>query len=342
MARLRGPDGCPWDREQDFDTIRKHTLEESLRSARRDRAAQLAGPQGRAGRPAAASAFLFADGGRGWPLHGGRGDCRARIGNWCEGIRMCLGTRRRGLRETRLREISRRVASIRDKCLETGTRSSSAETASAGSDTAKPSRLDSVFRSTPALMEAAKLGSRASKAGFDWPDAQGLFSKIEEEAAELQEAVSAVETELIGGDPAVEEELGDLLFTVVNLARHLRVDPELALRRSNAKFRSRLYTWSWRQASRSRRLAPEDLEALWAGTPRLRRPAILDQMDDEFLFRAGNYKNYPQGRHGDAVSSCPLLGRFCPRQVQHWPNEPEGPVFGLRVPLYQALCNLDN
>ena len=69
---------------------------------------------------------------------------------------------------------------------------------------------------------------------------------------------------MIGGDPAVEEELGDLLFTVVNLARHLRVDPELALRRSNAKFRRRFAHMELAASQPLEKLAPEDLEALWA------------------------------------------------------------------------------
>ena len=85
----------------------------------------------------------------------------------------------------------------------------------------------------PALLEAGKLGSKAAKAGFDWPDASGLFAKLAEETGELR-------AELASGDrDALELEMGDLLFTAVNLARHLQVDPETALRRTNAKFRQR-------------------------------------------------------------------------------------------------------
>ena len=93
--------------------------------------------------------------------------------------------------------------------------------------------LDSIPRSMPAVLEAAKLGGKAAKAGFDWPDAAGLFDKLAEETAELR-------VEVARGDlDAMESEVGDLLFTAVNLARHLKVDPESALRRTNAKFRSR-------------------------------------------------------------------------------------------------------
>ena len=86
------------------------------------------------------------------------------------------------------------------------------------------------------MMEARKLGSKAAKVGFDWPDVEGLFEKLQEEIAELKaELKKPVEAE----QSRVEEELGDLLFTAVNLARHLKVDAESALRAANAKFRAR-------------------------------------------------------------------------------------------------------
>ena len=97
----------------------------------------------------------------------------------------------------------------------------------------RTSVFDGIPRSMPALAYAAKVGAKASKVGFDWPDVGGAFPKIAEETAELHAAI---------GDPdaaATAEELGDLLFAVVNVARHLRVDPELALRAATDKFRSR-------------------------------------------------------------------------------------------------------
>jgi nucleoside triphosphate diphosphatase len=95
---------------------------------------------------------------------------------------------------------------------------------------ATDSALDNVALALPALMRAEKLQKRAARTGFDWPDANGPRDKIIEEMAE----VAAAET-----DDAREDELGDLLFAVVNLARHLSVDPEAALRRANAKFERR-------------------------------------------------------------------------------------------------------
>jgi len=112
----------------------------------------------------------------------------------------------------------------------------------------------------PAMLEAGKLGSRAAKVGFDWPDVSGLFAKLDEEIGELRTEVDAdIATS------AVEEELGDILFTVANLARHLKVDPEQALRASNAKFRRRFAAME-RAAGGHEELAArsaEELEALW-------------------------------------------------------------------------------
>jgi nucleoside triphosphate diphosphatase len=116
-----------------------------------------------------------------------------------------------------------------------------------------------VPRSFPALLEATKLGSKAAKVGFDWPDRAGLLEKVEEECHEIEAEVSA------GAAPeAVEGEVGDLLFTVVNLARHLKVDPELALRRTNAKFRRRFAAMEQASGRELSERNAAELEALWA------------------------------------------------------------------------------
>ena len=96
------------------------------------------------------------------------------------------------------------------------------------------SRLDSVQRAMPALAEATKLGAKAQKAGFDWPDWRDLLPKLAEETAELEAEAASDDP---ARKPAVEAELGDLLFTVVNLGRHLGVDAEMALRGCNRRFR---------------------------------------------------------------------------------------------------------
>ena len=91
----------------------------------------------------------------------------------------------------------------------------------------------------PALLRAEKLQKRAARVGFDWPDAAPVFAKVLEEVAELREAAAATDASSAAAHSAVAEEIGDLLFACVNLARHLGVEPEGALRAANAKFTAR-------------------------------------------------------------------------------------------------------
>jgi ATP diphosphatase len=93
--------------------------------------------------------------------------------------------------------------------------------------------MDDVPTALPANVRAVKLQKRAASVGFDWPEIDGVYNKIEEEIAELKEATS------ISSKSAIEEELGDLLFSVINLSRHLKIEPETALRRANNKFEQR-------------------------------------------------------------------------------------------------------
>jgi XTP/dITP diphosphohydrolase/ATP diphosphatase len=132
-------------------------------------------------------------------------------------------------------------------------------------DGAGNSRLDSVSRALPALAEATKLGAKAQKAGFDWPSWRDLLPKLAEETAEL-------ETEAASADPSrkqyVEAELGDLLFTVVNLGRHLGVDAEMALRGCNSRFRDRFKEMEKAATRPLEELSPPELEELWAAAKR--------------------------------------------------------------------------
>ena len=128
---------------------------------------------------------------------------------------------------------------------------------------AKPSadsRLEGVANALPALMRAVKLQTRATEVGFDWPSAVTVTDKIAEEARELAEAHAS------GNRAHAEEEMGDLLFAVANLARHLKIDPETALRAANAKFVRRFK--SIEDTLRAKGRTPEDatldeMEALW-------------------------------------------------------------------------------
>ncbi len=117
----------------------------------------------------------------------------------------------------------------------------------------------------PALAEAAKLGGKAAKSGFDWPHWQRLLPKLAEETSELR-------AEAESNDPArahaVEAELGDMLFTVVNLGRHLGVDAEMALRGCNLRFRQRFRQMEQNAKRPLEELSPDELEALWADAKR--------------------------------------------------------------------------
>jgi XTP/dITP diphosphohydrolase/ATP diphosphatase len=217
MARLRGPDGCPWDREQTFDTIKRHTLEETYE-------------------------VFDAIERRAWPeLKDELGDLLLQVLFYAQMASEAGYFNIADVAENLNAKLIRRhphifgdvEATDADAVLRNWEQIKRAEKeAAAGGE---GSMLGDIPRSMPAMLEAGKLGSRAAKVGFDWPDANGLFEKLQEEIAELQAELPVSAT----GSVAVEEELGDLLFTAVNLARHLKVDPESALRGANAKFRRR-------------------------------------------------------------------------------------------------------
>ena len=120
--------------------------------------------------------------------------------------------------------------------------------------------LDGVALGLPALMRAVKLQKRAARVGFDWPDATHVLDKIQEEAAELTEAAETLPQDKI------EEEMGDLLFVMANLARHMKVDPEVALRKTNAKFTRRFKSIEAALAAEGRRpdeASLEEMDRLW-------------------------------------------------------------------------------
>ncbi len=263
MARLRGPGGCPWDREQSFDSIRKYTLEETYE-------------------------VLDAIDRRDWPhLTEELGDLLLQVLFYAqmgadEGrftIADVLDTLNRKLIRRHPHVfgeeasaaagnqavVDSEVAGSAERVLANWEEIKRAEK-NAQMNQAQASLLDAVQRSQPALAEAAKLGSKAAKVGFDWTHWTHLLAKIEEETAELQAAA-----EMPAGDPArqqdrqhhVEAELGDLLFTVVNLGRHLGVDAEMALRGTNARFRSRFGLMEREAAKPLAELSADELEALW-------------------------------------------------------------------------------
>jgi MazG family protein len=279
MARLRAPGGCPWDREQSFDSIRKYTLEETYEVfdaiERRDFEhlaeelgdlllqvlfyAEMAANEGH---------FTIAEvldhlnrklvrrhphvfGEEASREAGNRADVDAAV----EGSAAAV---LRNWEEIKSAEKKAAGASAEKRAV-------AAKADGVGAEKVPASRLDGVQRALPALAEAAKLGARAQKAGFDWPNWRDLLPKLEEETRELElEAAS----EDPARKPAVEAELGDLLFTVVNLGRHLGVDAEMALRGCNRRFRERFREMELAAERPLEELSPDELEALWAEAKR--------------------------------------------------------------------------
>jgi MazG family protein len=263
MARLRAPGGCPWDREQSFATIRKYTLEETyevLDAIEREHWGDLAEELGdlllqvlfyaQMGDEAGYFSIVDVIG------HLNRKLIRRHPHVFGEEASAAAGNRA---------EVDTARASKAAGVLANWEAIKKAEKnqAEKSQDGISASLLDEVPRSFPALLEAAKLGSRAAKVGFDWPDRAGLLEKVEEECREIEAEVQA------GADlNAVEGEVGDLLFTVANLARHLKVDPELALRRSNAKFRRRFAAMEQASDGGLSDRSAADLDGLWAQAKR--------------------------------------------------------------------------
>jgi len=240
MARLRAADGCPWDREQTFDSIKPYTLEETYE-------------------------VFDAIERRAWPeLKDELGDLLLQVLFYAQMAAEAGYFDLRDVAENLNAKLIRRhphvfgdvQATDSSAVLRNWEQIKVEEKKAANSEA---SLLDGIPRSMPATLEAKKLGSKAAKVGFDWPDANGLFAKLAEEIAELRAEIERNDVE------RVEAEFGDLLFTAMNLARHLKVDAESALRRSNAKFRARFAAME-RAAGGSvalEALSAAELERLW-------------------------------------------------------------------------------
>jgi MazG family protein len=237
MDRLRDPDnGCPWDLEQDFSTIVPYTIEEAY---------EVADAIAREDMPA---------------LRDELGDLLFQVVFYA-----------RMAKETGAFDFGDVVGAICDKMLRRhphvfGSDAERAAGPAEGSwerikaeerrDSDEDGVLTGVAKSLPALKRAQKLGKRAAGVGFDWPDRGGVRDKIAEELEELEEAVGT-------RDPAqVEEEFGDLLFAIVNLARHLDVDAEKALMSANRKFERRFADMETAIRDAGQRFRDHNLESL--------------------------------------------------------------------------------
>lgn len=251
MARLRDPDGgCPWDLEQDFASIAPYTIEEAYEVAdaiERGDMDELKDELGdlllqvvfHAQMATEQGAFGFED------VAAAISDKMVRRHPHVFGD-----------------ETQREAGAVKGRWEEIKAEERAAKGAAA-------SILDDVPLALPALSRAVKLQNRAARVGFDWPKTRMVIEKLNEEMLELSEEIAK------GGDAdRLEDEMGDLLFVYANLARHMKIDPEAALRRANAKFRRRFGRIEEKLAALGKR--PEDstleeMDALWDAAKREER-----------------------------------------------------------------------
>ncbi|HKK03696.1 MAG TPA: nucleoside triphosphate pyrophosphohydrolase [Gammaproteobacteria bacterium] len=250
MARLRDPEhGCPWDLEQDFRSVAPYTIEEAYEVADAIERDDLAGLREELGD------LLFQV-----VFHARMAEEQGAFDFAMVARDLAEKMRRRHPHVFGTETIDGPAAQT-----EAWEAHKASERAARRADGVRPGALDGVPLNLAALARAQKLGRRAARAGFDWPDAAGVLAKLDEERGELASAIES-RTE---SPEAVEEELGDLLFTVANLARHLGSDAESALRRANLKFERRFRAVEARLAEEGGRLEDSDmqtLERLWRET----------------------------------------------------------------------------
>jgi len=306
MARLRAPDGCPWDREQTFDTIKPYTLEETyevLEAIDNRDWPELTGELGDLLLQVLFYSQMASEEG-----HFSVDDVLDRLSNkLVDRHPHVFGEVKADTPAEVLRNWEALKAEEKKKRLAAGGGKKADQSADAVTGPLQKTQgaghptddaqsvLAGVSSRMPALMEAYKLSSRAAHVGFDWPEIEGLFAKLEEETVELREELKAVpmlpfKDQSVGkgiagsGKPQVppalrerlEDEVGDLFFVLVNIARYLSLDPESALRKTNRKFKRR-FQWMEERLRASGR-APQqasmdELETLWQEAKQQEKPA---------------------------------------------------------------------
>jgi len=249
MARLRAPGGCPWDAEQTYQSLSQYLLEEAYETFD---AIHSAGETGDTAHLVEELGDLLLQVVFHSTIAAERGDFT--IDDVAPGVAEKLVLRHPHVFG------DKELASAQDVLDNWDTLKANERKASGKPEKASESILDEVPVHFPALLEGLKLTKRAAKVGFDWQDVDRIFDKLEEEAVELKDAIK------IGDAENISEEIGDLLFVVVNLARRLDVEPETALKKTNRKFRQRFRFIENELDSSGKSLENADLEemdALW-------------------------------------------------------------------------------
>lgn len=243
MERLRAPEGCPWDREQTFETLRPYVLEEAYEVAEAIDA-------------------------------GDRSALRGELGD----LLLQVVFQAQIAREEGLFDFDDVAAAIADKLVRRHPHVFGEDEASSveevwkrwesvkraereAEEGARPSsRLDGIPTALPGLLRARLLSDKAARAGFDWPEVAGILDKAREELDEVEEALES------GNEARIDEELGDLLFALASLARRAGLDPEGAIGRANRKFGARFRRvegYAREQGRELEDLGPAALDALW-------------------------------------------------------------------------------
>lgn len=254
MSRLRSPEGCPWDREQTYETLAPMLLEEAyeafeaVEEAREGRPSELRDELG----DLLFQIVFYAQVAR------ERGEFT--IDNVTDAIHTKMVRRHPHVfadaSAENAAEVLRNWEAIKAE-----------EKRAAGKETEdNSSLLDGVSMKAPALMEAHQLSTKAARVGFDWQKIEDIFDKLHEEIGELREAIKEQRESDEADATRVREEIGDLLFAVTNIARHLKVEPEAALKVTNRKFRRRFRHIEESLKARGRKLEEstlDEMEALW-------------------------------------------------------------------------------
>ncbi|HZB26189.1 MAG TPA: nucleoside triphosphate pyrophosphohydrolase [Vicinamibacterales bacterium] len=256
MKRLRGPDGCPWDREQTIASLRGFVLEEAYEVLDAIDRADHAALNGEIGDLIFEGVFL---------ARIEEDDGYFAIADSVRAINEKLIRRHPHVFGSASAE-ERPALDTAGQVVEQWEQIKAREQAAAGE---KRSLLKGVPRTMPALLRAHEIGARVAAVGFDWSASAGVLDKIEEEVAELRSAVETGE-----GRERAEEEMGDLLFSIANLARKLGIEPESALRMANEKFCARFEAMERRFEAEGRGVSgasAEELEGAWAAVKTHRR-----------------------------------------------------------------------
>ncbi len=250
MATLRGPNGCPWDKEQDFNTLKPMLVEEVYEVLEAIDNHDFDGVSEELGDLLLHIVFQAQLG-----KEAGTFDINTVITKICDKLVRrhphVFGTESAGSSEQVIKNWE--AIKAREKAEKLNKRTPE-----------QRSLLEGIPSKLPAIHEAHQISSRAARVGFDWPDIEGIFDKLQEELRELKDVIAG-ETNGPRQD-RLEDEIGDLLFVMVNIARYLKIDSESALKRANRKFKSRFQFMESALAREGKTLDQvglDEMETLW-------------------------------------------------------------------------------